>query len=68
MYVSMDSRSWELKDDVLDFVCYIDCGRFGNGACIVCLEKYISPSRGAVCGTWGKILFQVLDMGDTQLV
>ena len=21
-----------------------------------------------VCGTWGKILFQVLDMGDTQLV
>ena len=22
----------------------------------------------SVCGTWGNILFQVLDMGDTQLV
>ena len=57
MYVSMDSGSWELRDDVLDFelcVVLIVCGRFGNGACIVCLEKYLSPSKGGCLWYFGK--------------
>ena len=49
-------------------MCYIDCGRFGNGACIVCLEKYIFHQAGGLFVVLGgKILFPVLDMGDTQL-
>ena len=32
------------------------------------LMRRTKEEKGSVCGTWGKILFQVLDMGDTQLV
>ena len=50
-------------------LCCIDCGRFGNGACMSCLlgEVYFTKQEGCL---WylGKVLLRVLDVEDTRLV